>query len=67
MQSETGAAALTNSATDITPRGKLDSRMDSSNEDACLLSSGSQVRALPGTPSSTHKKVVNSSQSSQKN
>ena len=45
------AAALTDLDADLTPKAKVDSRMDSSSEDACLLSSGSWVRIPPGTPS----------------
>jgi hypothetical protein len=50
MKSIKRAAALTNLDTDLTPEARVDSRVNSSNKDACLLSSGSWVRIPPGTP-----------------
>ena len=37
MKSKRRAAALTDLDTDLTPEAMVDSRLDSANEDACLL------------------------------
>jgi len=45
-----GATALTDSAKSLEPAAGFDSSVNASNEETCLLSSGSWVRIPPGTP-----------------